>query len=129
MPRFSAIWKRAASWRSCWGAPKPRSARCLERLDAPERVEAVSLDMSLVFCEAVQMCLLRTRIVVDHFHVVQHLSRALAQVLSRCARRQEGRAALKGQRPLFVRTAEDLTPEEDERRTQLAEGFSALAAA
>jgi len=101
----------------------------LERFDAPERVEAVSMDMSGSFRETVQLCLPRARIVVDHFHVVQHVGKALAQVPSRCARSQEGRAALKGQRHLFLRAAEDLEPEEEERRRQLAERFPDLAAA
>ena len=101
----------------------------LERLDAPDRVEAVSMDMSLAFREAVQMCLPRARIVADHFHVVQHVGKALAQVLTRCARSQEGRATLKGQRHLFLRAAEDLTPEEEATRAQVAEPFPDLAAA
>lgn len=101
----------------------------LERLQAPERVEAVSMDMSASFREAVQMCLPRARIVADHFHVIQHVGKALAQVLNRCARSQEGRAALKGQRHLFLRAAEDLEGEEDEARTQLAQQFPDLAAA
>lgn len=58
----------------------------LERLNAPERVEAVSMDMSGSFREAVQLCLPRGRIVADHLHVVEHVDKALAQVLSRCAR-------------------------------------------
>jgi transposase len=101
----------------------------LERLDAPERVEAVSMDMSSSFREAVQVCLPQARIVADHFHVVQHVGKALAQVLGRCGRSQEGRAALKGQRHLFLRAGEDLDPEEEETRAQLAEGFPDLAAA
>lgn len=101
----------------------------LERLDAPERVEAVSMDRSGSFREAVHLCLPRARIVADHFHVVQHVGKALAQVLGRCARSQEGRTALKGQRHLFLRAAEDLEPEEEERRRHLAEGFPDLAAA
>ena len=101
----------------------------LERLDAPERVEAVSMDMSGSFREAVHLCLPQARIVADHFHVVQHVGKALAQVLNRCARSQEGRAALKGQRHLFLRAAENLEPEEEQRRGQLAERFPDLAAA
>jgi transposase len=101
----------------------------LERLDAPDRVEAVSMDMSGSFREAVQLCLPRARIVADHFHVVQHVGKALAQVLSRCARSQEGRATLKGQRHLFLRAAENLEPEEETTRTQLASGFPDLDAA
>src|SRR5579885_1332675 len=101
----------------------------LERLDAPERVEAVSMDMSGSFREAVHLCLPCARIVADHFHVIQHVGKALAQVLGRCARSQEGRAALKGQRHLFLRAAEALEPEEAEQRVQLAERFPDLAAA
>jgi transposase len=80
----------------------------LERFDTPERVEAVSMDMSGSFREAVQLCLPRARIVADHFHVVQHVGKALAQVLSRCARREVRRAALKGQRHLLPRGARGL---------------------
>jgi transposase len=101
----------------------------LDRLAAPERVEAVSMDMSGSFREAVHLCLPRARIVADHFHVVQHVGKALAQVLSRCARSQEGRAVLKGQRHLFLRAAEDLESEEEQRRTQMAQDFPDLAAA
>jgi transposase len=101
----------------------------LERLDEPGRVEAVSMDMSGSFREAVQLCLPRARIVADHFHVVQHVGKALAQVLGRCVRSQEGRAALKGQRYLFLRAVEDLEPEEDATRAELAERFPELDAA
>lgn len=85
--------------------------------------------MSGSFREAVLLCLPRARIVADHFHVIQHVGKALTRVLNRCARTQEGRAALKGQRHLLLRAAEDLEPEEAERRTQLAERFPDLAAA
>jgi transposase len=101
----------------------------LERLDAPDRVEAVSMDMSGSFREAVQLCLPHARIVADHFHVIQHVGKALAQVLGRCAHSQEGRAALKGQRHLFLRAVEDLEPEEDATRAQLAASFPDLDAA
>ena len=74
------------------------------------------MDRSGSFREAVQFCLPRARIVADHFHVIQHVGKALAQVLIRCARSQEGRAALKGQRHLFLRAAEELKPEEEVRR-------------
>lgn len=79
----------------------------LERLDVPERGEAVSMDMRASFREAVQLCLPRARMVADHFHVVQHLGKALAPVLGRCARREVRRVALKGQRHLCLRAVED----------------------
>ena len=42
----------------------------LERLTDCEAVEAVSMDRSRTFREAVQLCLPRARIVADHFHVI-----------------------------------------------------------
>ena len=93
------------------------------------RVEAVSREMSASFREAVQLCLPQAQIVADHFHVVQHVGKALAQVLSHCARRKARRAALKGQRHRFLRAAEDWELEEEERRLLLAKRFPDLAAA
>jgi transposase len=95
----------------------------LERLDEPDRVEAVSMDMSLVFREAVRLCLPRARIVADHFHVVQHVGKALGKVVRRAAASQAGRAALKGRSHLFLRPQEPLTPEEESTRSELAAAF------
>jgi transposase len=49
-------------------------------------MEAVSMDMSLPFREAVRVCLPQAQVVADHFHVMQHMGKALAKVVSRCAR-------------------------------------------
>lgn len=98
----------------------------LERLDEPDRVEAVSMDMSASFREAVQLCLPKARSVADHFHVIQHINRALGQVFRRHARTQAGKAALEGQRHLFVRNQEALAPEEELQRAQVAAGFPEL---
>jgi transposase len=103
--------------------------RLLERLDDPDRVEAVSMDMSGSFRAAVELCLPRAVIVADHFHVVQHVGKALARVFSRCAATTEGRSALKGQRHLFVRAQETLSDEDAAGRTVLAAQFPELAAA
>ena len=48
--------------------------KVLERLDHPDAVKAVSMDMSASFRPAVQLCLPKAQIVVDHFHVIQHVS-------------------------------------------------------
>jgi transposase len=40
----------------------------LERLCDPDAVKAVSMDMSASFRPAVQLCLPKAQIVVDHFH-------------------------------------------------------------
>jgi transposase len=103
--------------------------RLLERLDDPDRVAAVSMDMSGSFRAAVELCLPRALIVADHFPVVQHVGKALAQVFSRCAATAAGRSALKGQRPLFVRASEALSEAAAAERAQLAEQFPELAAA
>lgn len=111
------------------GRTQAEVARLLERLDDPERVEAVSMDMSLTFREAVRLCLPRAQIVADHFHVVQHVGKALARVFRRCVQTAAGRVALRGQRHLFVRRREALEPDEEQARAALAEAFPDLAAA
>lgn len=111
------------------GRTQVEVVRLLERLDDPERVEAVSMDMSVSFREAVRLCLPRARIVADHFHVVQHVGKALARVFRRCAQTAAGRTALRGQRHLFVRRREALAPDEEQARARLAAAFPELAAA
>ena len=101
----------------------------LERLDEPDQVVAVSMDMSRTFREAVRLCLPRAQVVADHFHVVQHVGKALGKVFRRCARTAEGRATLRGQRHVFVRCHETLTPDEQQARQTLAEAFPDLAQA
>ncbi|HUY75520.1 MAG TPA: ISL3 family transposase [Ktedonobacterales bacterium] len=104
-------------------------APLLERLDDPAQVAAVSMDMSRSFREAVHLCLPRAQVVADHFHVVQHVGKAVGKVFRRCARTAAGRAALRGQRHLFVRRQETLTPDEQQARQTLAEAFPDLAQA
>jgi transposase len=111
------------------GRTQAEVVRLLERLDEPEEVAAVSMDMSLTFREAVRLCLPRAQIVADHFHVVQHVGKALARVFRRCAQTTDGRTALRGQRHLFVRRAETLEPDEERTRAALAATFPDLAAA
>lgn len=52
------------------GRKQEEVAKLLERLDAPDAVEAVSMDMSKSFRSAVELCLPKAQIVVDHFHVI-----------------------------------------------------------
>ncbi len=111
------------------GRTQAEVAQLLERLDDPERVEAVSMDMSLTFREAVRLCLPRAQIVADHLHVVRHVGKALARVFRRCAQSTAGRAALRGKRHLFVRRREALAPDEEQARATLAATFPDLAAA
>ena len=63
------------------------------------------------------------RIVADHFHVTQHVNKALKSVIGRCAKTEEGKQALEGQRHLFLRNQADLSAEEDQTRATLAATF------
>src|SRR6266566_4792320 len=105
------------------GRKKEEVAGLLERLSNCDGVEAVSMDMSTPFREAVQLCLPRARIVADHFHVVQHVSKVVNKVIGRWAKKEEGKHALDGQRHLFLRNQEDLSPEEEQTRATLAAAF------
>lgn len=108
------------------GRKKDEVASVLERLSDCDGVEAVSMDMSTTFREAVQLCLPRARIVADHFHVIQHVNKALNKVLGRWAKTEEGKQALEGQRHLFLRNQEDLSAEEEQSRATLAAVFSEI---
>ena len=101
----------------------------LERLDDCEAVEAVSMDMSETFRGAVQLCLPHARIVADHFHVIQHVGKALGKVIGRWAKAEEGKKALEGQRHLFLRKQEALSAEEEQSRATLAAAFPEIATA
>ena len=103
--------------------------RLLERLCDCDVVEAVSMDMSETFRGAVQLCLPGARIVADHFHVVQHVGKALNKVLGRLAKSEAGKKALEGQRHLFLQGKEQLSEEQEQTRTNLAAAFPALATA
>jgi transposase len=111
------------------GRSQDAVVRLLERLDDPDAVAAVTMDMSGSFRAAVELCLPRAVIVADHFHVVQHVGKALAGVFSRCAATVEGRSALKGKRHLFVRAREALSEEQTAERAALAPQLPELAAA
>ncbi len=102
-------------------------APLLERLDEPDHVESVSMDMRRTFREVVRLCLPRAQVVANHFHVVQHVGKAVGRVFRRCARTPAGRAALRGQRHLFVRRHETLTPDEQQTKQTLANTFPDLA--
>ncbi len=75
------------------GRRKEEVVGVLERLSNCDGVEAVSMDMSTTFREAVQLCLPRARIVADHFHVIQHVGKAVNKVIGRCAKQGEGKQA------------------------------------
>jgi transposase len=73
------------------GRTKEEVNHLLERLTACDAVEAVSMDMSTTFREAVQLCWPRARIVADHFHVIQHGGKAVNKVIGRWAKKEQGK--------------------------------------
>lgn len=108
------------------GRKQEEVEKLLERLKDCDAVQVVSMDMSNVFRGAVQLCLPKARIVADHFHIIQHVNKALAKVLSRLANSEVGKKALKGQRYLFLRNKEDLSESEEQTRASLAQTFPEL---
>jgi transposase len=105
------------------GRKKEEVVGVLERLSNCDGVEAVSMDMSTTFREAVHLCLPRARIVADHFHVIQQVGKAVNKVIGRFAKKEEGKQALDGQRHLFLRNQEDLSAQEEQTRASLAAAF------
>jgi transposase len=93
----------------------------LERLSDPDAVKAVSMDMSASYRPAVQLCLPKARIVVDHFHVIQHVMKGFKKVLQSWAHKKEGKPLLEGKQSLFLRAQEDLTEEQAQERTRIGE--------
>jgi transposase len=93
----------------------------LSRLSDPDAVKAVSMDMSASYRPAVQLCLPKAHIVVDHFHVMQHVMKGFKKVLQSWAHKKEGKPLLEGKQALFLRAQEDLTPEQAQERTRIGE--------
>ena len=111
------------------GRTKEEVSHLLERLTDCDAVEAVSMDMSTTFREAVRLCLPRAHIVADHFHVIQHVGKAVNKVIGRWAKKEQGKQALAGQRHLFLRNQEELSAEEEQSRATLAAAFPEIATA
>jgi transposase len=101
------------------GRKKEEVIKLLERLSNPDAVKAVSMDMSASFRPAVQAALPNAQIVVDHFHVIQHVMKAFRKVLSSWAHRKEGMILLHRKQYLFLKAKEDLTEEETQEREKI----------
>lgn len=104
-------------------------ATLLGRLDTPDAVEAVSMDMSASFRPAVQLCLPKATIVVDHFHVIQHVMKGFKKIVSSWAHKAEGKALLQGKQHLFLSAHEELTQEQAHERTLISQALPCLEAA
>ena len=69
------------------------------------------------------------RIVADHFHVIQHVNKAVNKVIGRWAKTEAGKQALEGQRHLFLRNQEDLSAEDEQSRATRASAFPEIGTA
>jgi len=101
------------------GRKKEEVIKLLERLSNPDAVKAVSMDMSASFRPAVQEALPKAQIVVDHFHVIQHVMKAFRKVLSSWAHKKEGVLLLHKKQHLFLRAKENLSQEETQEREKI----------
>jgi transposase len=108
------------------GRKKEEVVKLLERLSDPDAVKAVSMDMSASFRPAVQAALPNAQIVVDHFHVIQHMMKAFRKVLSSWAHKKEGMVLLHGKQHLFLRAKEGLAEEEMRERERIGARLPAL---
>lgn len=103
--------------------------KLLERLDHPDAVKAASMDMSACYRPAVQLCLPKAQIVVDHFHVIQQVMKAFKKIVSSFAHKTEGKPLLQGKQHLFLMAREDLTDPQEQERTTIGQALPALEAA
>jgi len=90
----------------------------LEHLPEPEKVEVVVMDMHEPFRQAVELCLPKAKVVVDKFHVLLHVNRALDQVRTSLQPQRGKKGELFRSRYLLLTGVERLTPE---RYTRLME--------
>ncbi len=79
------------------GQGREKVEEYLDKLPQPERVKGVAMDMHEPFRQAVNMCLAQAKVVVDKFHLIRHVNKALDKVRSRL---QGGNSRLK-RRDLF----------------------------
>jgi transposase len=80
------------------------------------RVEAVAMDMSVAYREAVTRCLPDAAIVFDHFHVIKLFNDKLSDLRRSLFHQAEGeqKKVLKGVRWLLLKAPENLDSEHDE---------------
>ena len=72
----------------------------LESFPDPDKVKGVAMDMHEPYREAVEMCLPRAKVIVDHFHVIRHVNRMVDAVRIRL---QAGSGQVKKTSPLYKR--------------------------
>ena len=103
------------------GQGRQKVEEYLDSLLQPQRVKGVAMDMHEPFRQAVQMCLPLTKVVVDKFHFIRHINRAMDKVRSRLqgGSRKGKRQDLFKSRYTLLKGAERLADWEKERLNRL----------
>jgi len=102
----------------------------LDQLPEGEQVQAVVMDMTEGFRQAVQVCCPRAAIVVDKFHVLTHVLNALQRVCSQVqAQADREDIAVLRKRSLFTAKPTDLTHAEQQQRDRMLVKHPQLATA
>ena len=79
--------------------------------------------MSASYRLAAQLCLPNAQIVVDRFHVIQHVMKGFKKVLQRWAHKIESKSLLEGKQSLFLCAQQDLTEEQAQERLRIGAQF------
>ncbi len=90
-------------------------AAFFDTMPEPEKVEVVVMDMHEPFRQAVELCLPQAKVVVDKFHVLMHVHRALDHVRTSLQPQKGKKGELFRARYLLLTAVERLTAE---RRVQ-----------
>jgi len=103
------------------GQGRQKVEEYLDSLPGPERVKGVAMDMHEPFRQAVQMCLPQAKVVVDKFHLIRHINKAMDKVRSRLqgGNRRGKRSDLFRSRYTLLKGAERLGDWEKGRLNQL----------
>ncbi len=101
----------------------------LESFADPDGVKAVAMDMHEPYREAVEMCLPRAKVVVDHFHVIRHVNRMVDAVrirLQSSSGQERKTSQLYKRRYSLLKGSERLADWEKPRVAKLLAAYPAL---
>ena len=103
------------------GQGRQKVEEYLDKLPQPDRVRGVAMDMHEPFRQAVKMCLPQAKVVVDKFHLIKHINKAMDKVRSRLqgGNRRGKRRDLFRSRYTLLKGAERLADWEKERLNRL----------
>jgi transposase len=104
-------------------------AAFFDALPEPGRVEVVVMDMHEPFRQAVELCLPQASVVVDKFHVLMHVHRALDQVRTSLQPEKGKKGELFRARYLLLSGRERLTAERQTQLTGILERYPLLRSA